>query len=199
MGESSIHAGTYVLDAEDVIADVSPEWLAFASDNGAPDLCREAVVGKPLWSFIAGEETRYLYRLLLKKARETATPIVIPFRCDSPDCRRYMRLELSQLSAGTIQGSGELIRSEPRPYLSLLDLGLARSDSTVAMCSYCKAIRTADDGWVELESGVELLGLLESERPPQVTHGACESCAALVHAELDRLALGKGSARDDGS
>jgi hypothetical protein len=53
-----------------------------------------AVIGFLLWDFICHPETKQLFHDLLKKVRETGRPVTFPYRCDSPDCRRFMELEI---------------------------------------------------------------------------------------------------------
>ena len=52
---------SYSIDRDDTIASVSDSWLEFARENQASELTRDRVVGRRLWSFIAGRETRLLY------------------------------------------------------------------------------------------------------------------------------------------
>ena len=44
----------YRVDAADVIVWVDSWWLAFAQENGAPELVTETVVGRHLWDFVFG-------------------------------------------------------------------------------------------------------------------------------------------------
>jgi hypothetical protein len=78
-------------------------WLAFAGENGAPQLTASLVLDQFLWRFIQGQETVYLYKQIFGRLRAGKSPIKFPFRCDSPDCRRFMEMKLSLLPGDTIQ------------------------------------------------------------------------------------------------
>ena len=76
----------YIIDAEDRIVYVSDNWWFFAEENGADASCYPPhLLGRSLWDFIDGEETRYLYGALTGKVRQAKKGIQVPIRCDSPD------------------------------------------------------------------------------------------------------------------
>jgi hypothetical protein len=183
----------YVVDREDVITSVDEAWLAFARANDAEALTREAVVGRPLWDFVTGRGVAHLYRLLMQRVRTTDAPLLVPFRCDSPDVRRSMRLDLLPGVGGSITLRGVLLRAEPRPPLRLVTSGVARGDRLVPMCSLCKRVRTAQREWLELEEAVVRMRLLAADPAPEVTHGVCPDCTS----ELRERLLGlRGSDED---
>ena len=158
---------------------LSDEWLAFASANGAPELTVEAVVGRPLFAFISGAETEYLYYLLLDEVRTRGRHIVVPFRCDSPSRRRFMRLEMSPFEKQSVAFVGTLLREEPRRAISFLDAAAARTTAALSICSWCKRV-AVDEEWFDLETAVTRLRLFDSPRLPQQNHSACERCRASV-------------------
>jgi hypothetical protein len=41
----------------------------FAARNGAPELTRESVTGRPLFEYVSGRETQEIVRLLFARAR----------------------------------------------------------------------------------------------------------------------------------
>ena len=84
----------YQIDSNDVLVLVSDDWLAFARENGASELDAKFIIGRSLWDFIPDEPTQTLYRDVIATVRATDQPIVVPFRCDSPTLRRFMRLEV---------------------------------------------------------------------------------------------------------
>ena len=53
----------YVVDAVDRVAELSPDWLAAAQRGGAPGLLPDAVIGRPIWSFIEGETVCFHYHV----------------------------------------------------------------------------------------------------------------------------------------
>ena len=69
----------YSLDRSDRIRSVTPEWVAFAVENGGPGLTESGVLGHRLWDFITDHQTRYLYELVLAKVRLDGRPITLPW------------------------------------------------------------------------------------------------------------------------
>jgi hypothetical protein len=174
----------WIIDDTDGIIYVNEDWLAFARENGAPDLSAALVLNKPLWRFIQGQETIYLYRQLLGKLRTGMAPVKLPFRCDSPDCRRFMEMELSLLTDDPIQFLARLIRQEYRPPVDLLDVSREGSGEFLRVCSWCKKIFITGRGWGEIEEAIRALKLFGSLPLPHITHSICNSCYHLVRQEL---------------
>jgi hypothetical protein len=170
----------YAVDAHDVITSVSPTWLAFARENGAPELTEQAVVGRSLWKFIDGRLTIQLYRVVLQRVRTIAARIVLPFRCDSPTLRRYMRLEISRQAEGCVQFEGLLLRVEPTEWLKVLDTRATRSRDSLTLCSCCKRVLIEPCGWLEIEAAVARLHLFEERSVPQLCHSVCPECLVVA-------------------
>jgi hypothetical protein len=93
----------YRVDADDIICYVDPHMVSFAKENGAPHLTLNALVGQPLFGFIAGLETRHLSEVLMERVREYQRVVEVPFRCDAPAYRRFMRLRISPLADSGLQ------------------------------------------------------------------------------------------------
>jgi hypothetical protein len=164
----------YRIDADNIITFVSPEWLAFAAENGAPHLVAPGVLGQPLKQFIADIQTQHLYNVLLTQVRTGRSEIRVPFRCDAPDQRRYMELVMRSWAGKGIEFRSHVLREEPRPSVKWLSADAARSDRMVRMCSYCKRVATPE--WVEVEEAISRLRLFEQDYLPQITHGICTDC-----------------------
>lgn len=172
------------VDSLDRISSVDAAWLSFARENQAAELSESAVVGRPLWSYIQGLEIRHLYELLFREARAKLREIEIPFRCDSSNKRRFMRLRIEPLEAGELSIVSLLVREEERPHIALLEAQATRGDSFVTICSWCKRVLVGNDRWVEVEAAISQLDLLGSEHPPQLTHGVCSSCETMIRNEI---------------
>ena len=170
----------YEIDAGDVITSVSDLWSAFARENGAPELTDQQVVGTSLWQFIDGEETRQLYRSLLHRVRTGIPQIILPFRCDSPTLRRFMRLEITAQVNRAIRFEGILERVEPTRRLNLLDPDFPHSSDTLTVCSCCRRVIVDPFGWLEIEEATVRLRLLEVLRVPRLRHRICPDCLALA-------------------
>lgn len=168
----------YTVDQHDVITSVCPLWLAFARENGAPQLSREAVVGHSLCEFIEGAETKQLYQTALQRVRDSHTASVFPFRCDSPTLRRYMRLELTPEAEGGIQLDSVLERVEQTSQFNLLEPTFPRSQQMLTLCSCCKRILVETCGWLELDNVAVRLQLFDQNRVPRLRNSVCPDCLA---------------------
>lgn len=176
----------YRVDGDDTIKSISENWCAFANDNQWQARCPpDGVVGRPLWEFIEGEETRQLYRDLFERVRAGRRPGPIPFRCDAPAERRFLELRLTPLSHGEIELISTIVRREPREPVRLLDVHVTRSDDVLRICSMCKKVVVPPERWVEIEHALVELELFEGDAMPGLTHGLCPPCCDAAMAELD--------------
>ena len=177
----------YSVDEEDIIASVSENWQLFAHDNSwAGKIKPENVVGHLLWDFIQDAETRHLYKEIFSRVRIGKRLGPIPFRCDSPQERRFLELQLTPLSGGQIQIASTIVRRELRATVGLLDSEIPRSKVFIRICSMCKKIAITEDEWIEIEAGLQKLKLFEAEEMPELTHGLCPACYKAAMAELDK-------------
>jgi len=165
------------LDASDTITAVDEPWLDFARANGAPELTRQAVVGRPLRDFIAEPEAIGLGDLLAA-ARARQTPVALPFRCDSPGERRFMTMTLRAQPAGGLHLEYHVDRAEARATVPLLDCLALRSEKIVYVCSWCRRVRH-EGAWREAEQAIP-----DGERVPRVSHGICGDCASVLRASV---------------
>ncbi len=168
----------YQIDGDDRISRVSDAWIRFASENGAAALGRSEVIGRPLSEFITDLETRHLYRLIFDRVRESRTARTIPFRCDSPELRRFMELEIEPGPEGRLDLTGRLLREEARPPVAMLDAHHARSAEMLSICGWCKRVYTGPDpgDWCEVEEAVARMRLFDQTLLPQLSHVTCPAC-----------------------
>lgn len=166
----------YRIDQNDTIFYVNDQWLLFARENDVDKLTFDAVINQSLWSFITNVEVQHLYGLFLARVRATRLPIKLPFRCDAPDCRRYMELSLYPLSKKGVEFRSRILKLETRDPVGLLDASLERSNQLIRMCSWCKKVYTDQCGWVEVEKATRVLKLFDAPKMPQITHGMCPVC-----------------------
>lgn len=181
---------TYVIDEEDRIVHVSDNWLAFAEENQAGASCHpDRILNQSIWNFVDGVEATHLYETMIKRIRQKHGAISFPFRCDSPDKRRYLELTMVPLNTARIEFTSRIIREEPRDVVELLAPDAARSDEILTICSMCKKVKLEppDDRWVEVEAAVEKLRLFEKDVLPQLSHGLCRDCFAAGMAEIGKI------------
>ncbi len=183
--DQDLRTFVYRIDARDTIIFVNREWVDFARENQAPELTPGNVLGQPLERFIDGWETRHLYELIYQSVRRRPRQIRIPLNCDSPTVRRAFVLRLSPLEGGVLEFAVQVVEIRPLAPRPILDPTVARSSETIAICSWCKRIRTDDDGrWGEIECALahrELFG----PTPPSLTHGVCPDCFRIIRRQLD--------------
>jgi len=161
---------------------VCDNWEAFAQANDGASVFSGKVLGRPLWDFIRDATVSQLYRHLVARARG-GRAVEFHYRCDSPTERRAFLMRIEQLRDGEIEFRSRLQSSETRPAVALLDAQTPRNASTLRVCSWCQRIGVDGYGWIEVETAVERLGLLEAETLPALTHGICPPCLG----GMDRL------------
>lgn len=177
----------YRIDKNDLIIYVVDNWLKFAQENGAADSCHpDIVINRPIWDFIADNETIHLYKIILNKVRTEDHSVNIPCRCDSPDMRRFLDLEIVPLSKGTVEFKSTFIKMEKRKPLKVLKGDVKRPEEFIRMCSMCKMIAATERDWLEVEDAIVSMKLFEKSKLPQITHGICPKCYAVVYAQLDK-------------
>lgn len=175
----------WIIDDADRIVYVNDAWLAFAAENTAPQLTTSVVLDQPIWCFIQGQETSYLYKQIFGRVRAGVSPVKFPFRCDSVDCRRFMEMKLSLLPGGAIQLISHMLRGEWREPVDLLDASRDRSGEFLKVCSWCKRIDIPGKGWGEIEAAIGALDLFDHFSMPRMTHTICDACHEVVRMELN--------------
>lgn len=174
----------YSIDADDVVIDVGATWAQFAEDNDAPEL-GVLSADRTLWSYFESDEVTELWRLLVARVRTLQQPARVPLRCDAPDARRWLDMAITPTSDGAVHFRCATVFEEERPAVSLLDTHEERDSemTAVALCSWCAR---AQDGvrWLDIETLVQELRLLERASVPAVSHGICASCREEMAAEL---------------
>ena len=176
----------YRVDAEDRLASVSENWVTFAQDNAWAGRCSpDKVLGQVLWTFIQDRETRHLYTEIFKRVRMGKGAGPIPFRCDSPQERRFLQLVILPLEQGHIEITSRIVRREPRERVDLLDTALPRSGKLIRICSMCKKIAVNPDEWVDMEDALARMRLFEADSFPGLTHGLCPVCYRIAMSDLE--------------
>ncbi len=154
----------------------------FAQENDQPSLTAESVRGARLWDYISESTTRDIYQIILKKVRASGGTIAVPFRCDGPECRRFMEMSVTSLGAGAVEFHSVLLWEEKRPRMDLLDPSFPRTEELLTMCAWCKKVQTV--GWVEVEEAVRQRQLFDQPRLPKITRGICPACRTAFESTL---------------
>lgn len=137
----------YWLDAADRILRVSPGWDVFARANGGEALLGEAVLGQPLRRFVSGDPTRMWLDAVLSLARLKGAAVERAYRCDCPDMKRFMRMQVVPEPGGVLRLEHRILSVEPREPVHFVPWrgGQGRP---VARCSLCCRIQQ-DGQWTE--------------------------------------------------
>lgn len=173
----------YEVDDRDRIVAFGSEWLAFAEGNGGEGLEPAALLGRPLFEFIADATVRDVYRAVLAKAR-SGRPVRFRFRCDAPAWRRDFEMSVAATSPTRVTFISTLLRETARPALPVFGAAPG-SAALVRMCSWCHAIAAQSDDWQPLEAAIDSLRLLEPDRHTGVTHGICPACVQRMFRALE--------------
>lgn len=175
----------YMIDADDRNAYVSEGWWFFAEENGAgPDCHPPRLLGRSLWNFIAGEETRHLDGIMVAKVRSDKQSVQVPIRCDSPELRRKIIIVLKFVADGHIEFICRTTHIEARPPVDLLRQEAHRGNHILRVCRFCKKIAVPSDEWIDIERAIERLELFAHKHLPQLSHGVCPTCRAAALAGL---------------
>lgn len=179
MVEAPSAAGTdvlYEIDRDDRIVSTGGGWETFANVNGGlPD-----VVGRPLWDFIAGEEVRGIWSLVVRHVRAHESPLTFLYRCDAPGLRRLMQMELAPRGDSVTFRSRVVGEFTGRTFSG--DWATNAPD-TVVVCGWCARVHAGE--WVPPDRAADVLGLaLPDAAWPRLSHGICGTCARQLHALL---------------
>jgi hypothetical protein len=166
---------SYWIDESDIIRKVDDYWDLTLEDPTAQRVKSQAIIGKPLFDFICDDITRMYVRTLLQSVRLLSRSLRRPYRCDSPNEKRYMEMIITLEDNGLISVTHELLRTEPifipvafhtieKPKKKLLD-------NYNIHCSLCNRLRLQNSGnWQEIDT-------IEPEiKALNVVYGVCDDC-----------------------
>jgi hypothetical protein len=170
---------SYAIDEHDHLIRVDRGYYSFARENGWEEAATS--LGRSLWDYVAGHEMVKLQRLLVRRIRNDAGDVELPFRCDSPGVRREMNIRIVARPGGRVVLFSARMRSEEAWDLPqwLLDPATPRGDDVLEMCGWCDRFEV-DGEWVEVEEAARLLGLFSRPELPALSHGICPDCNAML-------------------
>lgn len=185
---SASRALAYQIDSADRIKAVSDEWISFAETNGGERLLPPGILNTSLWDWIVDPTTRMLYERLLSTIRRGAGTVRFNFRCDGPDLRRLLQMQIKVGANAEVDFQTTLIRSQPRLEIAVMDPASKKTEALLTICGWCMRI-PLDGRWVEIEAAIRILGLFEAAEVPRLSHGMCPECSAAIMATLDDAEL----------
>lgn len=170
------HEVVYQIDTNDVLVFVNEQWNLFAAENGSANLVSQYVRNRSIWEFIHDAETRQFHEILLEKVRSGKEIRNLPFRCDSPELRRFMEMDISLAAVEGVEYRCRTIKTEARDPVPLIQCKVHDGETFLRMCSWCKKIDTGNQTWEEIEDAIRHLGLFSDKCIPQISHTICETC-----------------------
>jgi hypothetical protein len=165
---------SYRLDASNRLIQVGPEWDRFALENGGESVLSERILGMRLSDFMRDAETLHLHERLLQRVRRERDIHGLSFRCDSPDRRRHMEMDIVNVEHGVVEYCCRIVRVEPREPI-LLNHAEHTPSSFLRMCSWCNRMNV-EGAWMELEDAAARLHLFEKDRVEPISHAMCDEC-----------------------
>ena len=170
---------SYAIDERDRLVRVDEGYYRFAAENGWAEAATS--LGRSLWDYVAGHELRKLQRMLVRRIRNEAGSVELPFRCDGPGVRREMDIRIAAGRGGRAVLFSARLRSEeeweePMP---LLDPEAPRGEEVLPMCGWCDRFEVEGE-WVEVEEAARRLELFDRPELPALDHGICPECNELL-------------------
>lgn len=175
----TVDALSYAIDGEDRLIRVDEGFYRFAEQNGWDGV--NDSLGRSIWDFVAGHEVKKLQKMLLRRVRDGAGEVELPFRCDGPEVTREMDIRIAAgrsgravLFSATLRE--EVERDEPQP---LLDPDSPRGGGFLAMCAWCDRFLVSGE-WIEVEETARRLQLFRRAEMPVLDHSVCPQCSRQV-------------------
>ena len=168
---------SYTLDLDDRIIAVTGNWDGFALANGGPAILSATIIGRRLDEFVSGDVTRMFVRTMLMSARMLKRSIHRPYRCDSPQLRRFMEMTVMPHGGGMLEVRHRQIRCEPLSCtVTIASVAAAPTSGFIKRCSICNHIRIRQV-WSEVDEAI-LDGRLAKDAAAalRVIYGVCPDC-----------------------
>ncbi|HET6488834.1 MAG TPA: hypothetical protein VFG28_03645 [Syntrophales bacterium] len=169
MKEQTLH---YEVDKDGVIVSIKGPWDRFAKSNGGKSLAKSETIGRNLFEIVRGSGVVHVYRVMHEVLfANPARTIAFAYRCDAPDMRRFMKMEM-KASGERIVYRSTIEKEEPvSPPLSLDYESLG--EDFIVLCSLCKDFRYPRESseWLPIERVLEKAPAVFA-----VSHSVCPSC-----------------------
>jgi hypothetical protein len=149
------------------------------------------LVGRSILSIISDSNLRCLLESIFQRVLNTRCGTTLLYRCDTPTLRRECQVAIEpaeRRGEAGLEVENSVVRIETREAVALLDPAKPRSERNLRMCSWCKKLLCEPFGWFEVEEGIRLLRLLQSETLPSLTHGICPKCRDYLMGVIKRPA-----------
>lgn len=173
----------YEVDAADRIVSVGGLWTSFAESNGGQALTHRAVVGTLLWDHVHGLENRLVFKQVMDAVRDSRTCVEMSFRCDSPTCRRDMKLRIKPGKNGGCRFATTLVATRKRAHIPFIDALAPHGRQCVLVCNWCMSIELGG-AWEDVDKAWSLREIPHAEPTPQPVFTICPACLDRIVAAL---------------
>ncbi len=161
----------YWLNQDECIAKVCSQWDQFAYENDGKVVVQSRVASRPIWDYISGDATKMWLRTLLNLCRVRNAPVERPYRCDSPEKKRYMTMTIFPEEGGKLRVEHRVKKEEERSKPVYIAPGTG--NKLCFRCSICGRIKK-DEQWYEPDDSTLNAG--NSDRTHQVAYTVCGQC-----------------------
>jgi hypothetical protein len=163
----------FILDADLRLIYCNPAWDRFSSQNGAPELRAENVLGMSAVHSTSGQLAGY-YQSLYYKVLQEQKPHQHDFHCSSADVERLMTMHIYPFTSGALLVASSLRLERPHPIPTGLPLPALYRDEhgIIVMCSNCRRTRRVGG---ETETW-DWISEFVAHHLPGVSHGLCNLC-----------------------
>ena len=171
----------YEVDKNGVIVSIQGPWDRFAKSNSGHSITKNETIGRNLFDIIRGPGVVHVYRMMHDVLLSSpARTIAFAYRCDAPDMRRFMTMEM-KASGERIVYLSTIEKEEPVSPPLVLDYE-SLGDEIVVLCSLCKDFRYPGESneWLPIERVLE-----KAPEVFAVSHSVCPSCFRKALGEED--------------
>jgi hypothetical protein len=169
---------SYWVDKKNIIQKVNDSWdQSMDAESWSDRAVSFNIIGKNILDFIVDDITRMYVASMLDAVRVCAKTLVKPYRCDSPESKRFMQMTVTPDGEGLIRVSHELIRAEPLKqrvefFNEHDDIRFSAHHVRCSLCNKLKKIGT--NNWEDVDKLSERGQLMPTGNP--VVYGVCPRC-----------------------
>lgn len=146
----------YWLDDNDIIVRTCSGWDEFALANNGGEVLSGRTIGQPIWAFIKDDNTRMWVYALLQNVRVSGKTIIRPYRCDSPEEKRFMRMEVRRETDQLISLRHRIMRSEKiSQAVNIVYQPKKFVQTRLQRCSICNRLHDGEK-WLDIEEFIAL-------------------------------------------
>lgn len=169
----------YLLDRQNRVTRVCPQWSSVARERMALALDEEMVLGRSVWDFVHGGATRRLYDALLHHVRTTGRKASFNYRGDSPATIRYMKMSLMPEPRGDVRFRSELLHEQSRQRAVYFTHAGPNRYPALMQCGLCNRIEY-HGRWYTLAQALAYTDAIDELLPTEVGDTVCDNCITKI-------------------